>query len=159
MLSSREEIDAINPSNSLGIVGFLEDYPSPADLPVEAFMRKYRSEAEGATFTVTQVNNGGYDPEKPAEESSLDVQYAEAMAYSTPHIFYSTGRGASNTDDWFSRLLPQGASGKYTQDDTASRKTGASLEYSVYVCNLFGQLGLLGVSVLYATCDDGVGKD
>ncbi|KAH9062363.1 subtilisin-like protein [Lactarius vividus] len=180
-LSSREEIDTIKPSflrwlygtsayiptstdrNSLGIVGFLGDYPSPADL--EAFMRKYRSDAEDATFTVTQVNNGGYDPETPAEESSLDVQYAEAMAYPTPHIFYSTGGGASNTDDSFLSFLnyflrepreniPKTISTSYCIDEKA-----APLEYSLYVCNLFGQLGLLGVSVLYATCDDGVGKD
>ncbi|KAH9170130.1 subtilisin-like protein [Lactarius sanguifluus] len=181
MLSSREESDTINPSflrwlygtsayspastdrNSLGIVGFLEDYPSPADL--EAFMRKYRSDAEDAKFTVTQVNNGGYDPEKPAEESSLDVQYAEAMAYPTPHIFYSTGRGASNTDDWYLSFLgyflrePRENIPKTISTSYCTEEKTASLEYSVYVCNLFGQLGLLGVSVLYATCDDGVGKD
>ncbi|KAH8985683.1 subtilisin-like protein [Lactarius akahatsu] len=181
MLSSREEIDTINPSflrwlhgtstyipastdrNSLGIVGFLEDYPSPADL--EAFMRKYRSDAEDATFTVTQVNNGGYDPEKPAIEASLDLQYAEAMAYPTPHIFYSTGRGASNTDDWYISFLgyflrePRENIPKTISTSYCSEEKTASLEYSVYVCNLFGQLGLLGVSVLYATCDDGVGKD
>ncbi|KAH9060351.1 subtilisin-like protein [Lactarius deliciosus] len=181
MLSSRGEIDTINPSflrwlygtstyipastdrNSLGIVGFLEDNPNPADL--EAFMRKYRSDAEDATFTVTQINNGVYDPEKPAEEASLDLQYAEAMAYPTPHIFYSTGRGTSNTDDWFLSFLgyflrePRENIPKTISTSYCALEKGASLEYSVYVCNLFGQLGLLGVSVLYATCDDGVGKD
>ncbi|KAH8997691.1 subtilisin-like protein [Lactarius hatsudake] len=180
MLSSREEIDTINPSflrwlygtstyipastarNSLGIVGFLDDYPSPADL--EAFMRKYRSDAEDATFTVTQINDGGYDPENPAEESNLDLQYAEAMAYPTPHIFYSTGR-VLNIDDWYLSFLghflrePRENMPKTISTSYSTVEKAASLEYSVYVCNLFGQLGLLGVSVLYASGDDGVGKD
>ncbi|KAH8985669.1 peptidase S8/S53 domain-containing protein [Lactarius akahatsu] len=43
--------------NVLGIVGFLGDYPSQADLT--AFMQKYRSEADDATFTVVEVNGGG----------------------------------------------------------------------------------------------------
>ncbi|KAH9170129.1 subtilisin-like protein [Lactarius sanguifluus] len=147
--------------NSLGIAGFLRDYPSPTDL--KAFMRKYRSDGKKATFTVIRVNNGGYDPNRPAVEANLDLQYAMAMAYPTPHIFYSTGQGPSNTDDWFLSFLgyflrqrngPKTISTSYCVNEKSS-----SLEYSTYVCDLFGRLGLLGVSVLYATCDDGVGKD
>ncbi|KAH9060350.1 subtilisin-like protein [Lactarius deliciosus] len=147
--------------NSLGIAGFLNDYPSPTDL--KAFMRKYRSDGKKATFTVMRVNNGGYDPKRPAVEANLDLQYAMAMAYPTPHIFYSTGQGRSNTDDWFLSFLgyflrqqngPKTISTSYCVNEKSS-----SLEYSIYVCDLFGRLGLLGVSVLYATCDDGVGKD
>ncbi|KAH9037083.1 subtilisin-like protein [Lactarius pseudohatsudake] len=135
--------------------------PSPTDL--KAFMRKYRSDGKKATFTVMRVNNGGYDPKRPAVEANLDLQYAMAMAYPTPHIFYSTGQGRSNTDDWFISFLgyflrqqngPKTISTSYCVNEKSS-----SLEYSIYVCDLFGRLGLLGVSVLYATCDDGVGKD
>ncbi|KAH9037081.1 subtilisin-like protein [Lactarius pseudohatsudake] len=148
MLSSREEIDAINPSFGRAVqLAQKRLVPALAVRHVHPLTRfdgqEYRSDAEGATFTVTQVNNGGYDPEKPAEESSLDVQYAEAMARLVPLL---------------SRLLPQGASKIYPRRYCIEEKT-ASLGYSVYVCNLFGKLGLLGVSALYATCDDGVGKD
>ncbi|KAH8985682.1 subtilisin-like protein [Lactarius akahatsu] len=178
-LSNRAKVSSLEPSflrwlygtatykpaaidrNFLGIAGFLNDYPSPTDL--KAFMRKYRSDGKKATFTVMRVNNGGYDPKRPAIEANLDLQYAMAMAYPTPHIFYSTGQGRSNTDDWFISFLgyflrqqngPKTISTSYCVNEKSS-----SLEYSIYVCDLFGKLGLLGVSVLYATCDDGVGKD
>ncbi|KAI9442714.1 subtilisin-like protein [Lactarius indigo] len=149
--------------NSLGIVGFLNDFPSPTDL--KASMRKNRSDGKHATITVTPVNNGEYNPKRPADEANLDVQYAVAMVYPTPVTFYSTGRGASNTDDWFISFLgyilklgmrarPKTISTSYCVNEKSS-----SLEYSIYVCDLFGKLGLLGVSVLYATCGDGVGKE
>ncbi|KAH9170131.1 subtilisin-like protein [Lactarius sanguifluus] len=144
-----------------GSSGFLRDYPSPTDL--KAFMRKYRSDGWRATYTVTRINNGGYNPRRPAVEANLDVQYAMAMTYPTPLIFYSTGQGPSNTGDWFLSFLgyflrqrngPKTISTSYCIDERSY-----PLEYAVHVCNQFGKLGLLGVSVLYATGDDGVGKD
>ncbi|KAH9038462.1 subtilisin-like protein [Lactarius pseudohatsudake] len=62
--------------NVLGIVGFLGDYPSPADLT--AFMQKYRSEANDATFTVVEVNNGGggEHPSDSNEEHFTPRDYA-----------------------------------------------------------------------------------
>jgi len=77
----------------LGIAGYLGDYPNAADLA--AFMRSYRSGAADATFTVVQVNGGGYDPRQPHEEANTDIQYLEATGYPIPHVFYSTGRGPS----------------------------------------------------------------
>ncbi|KAH8985684.1 subtilisin-like protein [Lactarius akahatsu] len=178
-LSNRDNVRSLEPSflrwlystiaykpaaidrNSLGIVGFLREYPSPTDL--KAFMRKYRSDGWRATYTVTRVNNGGYDPRRPAIEPNLDVQYAMAMTYPTPLIFYSTGFGRSNTGDWFLSFLgyflrqrngPKTISTSYCIDEKSY-----PLEYAINVCNQFGKLGLLGVSVLYATGDDGVGKD
>ncbi|KAI9453129.1 subtilisin-like protein [Lactarius psammicola] len=179
VLSSRLEFKYIKPSdlhwlydtysykpaathkNVLGIAGFLGDYPSPADLA--AFMRKYRSDAVDATFIVKQVNGGGNDPSKPHEEANLDVQYAEAMAYPTPHIFYSTGGGPLNTDDWYISWLkymldqssiPQTISSSYGIDEKFT-----SGGYAVYVCDLFKQLGARGVSVLFPSGDHGVGED
>ncbi len=76
----------------LGVVGYLWDYPSP--LHLMAFMRKYRSDAAGTTFTVVQVNGGGYDPGNPHTEANIDTQYTEAMAYPTPHIRRRTSDAA-----------------------------------------------------------------
>ncbi|KAH9036707.1 subtilisin-like protein [Lactarius hengduanensis] len=149
MLSSRAKVDPVTPSflrwlydseaytpsthgeNVLGIVGFLEHYPSPADLG--AFMRKYRSEAGDATFTVVEVNGEEYDPTHSHSEANLDIQYAEAMAYPTPHIFYSTGGGPPGSDDIW-------------------------MEWASNVCDKFAMLGLRGVSGIGGgTCmrDDG----
>ncbi|KAH9175112.1 subtilisin-like protein [Lactarius sanguifluus] len=180
VLSSRDE-DGITPSylrwlyktlgyapkatdrNALGIAGYDGDVPSPQDLAL--FMTEYRTDGEDATFTVTQINGGGYDPGNPALEANLDIQYAEAIAYPTPHIFYSTaGTPSSLIDDPYIRWL------RYViaQDDVDIPRTISTsyggyeyimpLEYVVSVCRLFGQLGLRGVSVLFASGDYGVGN-
>ncbi|KAH8985691.1 subtilisin-like protein [Lactarius akahatsu] len=178
MLSSRAKVDSVTPSflrwlydtetytpstrgeNVLGIVGFLGDYPSQADLT--AFMQKYRSEADDATFTVVEVNGGRYDPTHPNEEANMDIQYAEAMAYPTPHIFYSTGKGPSGTDNYFVSWLefildqeniPQTISISYNNEERS-----ISREYAIYVCELFAELGVRGVSVLVSSGNDGIGK-
>ncbi|KAH9062381.1 subtilisin-like protein [Lactarius vividus] len=178
MLSGRAEVNYVTPSflrwlydtetytpntrgeNVLGIVGFLGDYPSQEDLT--AFMKKYRSEVEDATFTVVEVNRGGYDPTHPNEEANMDIQYAEAMAYPTPHIFYSTGAGPSGTDDdyasWLEYILdqeniPQTISISYSNEEHSLPR-----EYAIYVCDQFANLGVRGVSVLQSSGNDGIGK-
>ncbi|KAH9179030.1 subtilisin-like protein [Lactarius sanguifluus] len=179
LLSSRSNVNHVTPSflrwlydtesytpnargeNVLGIVGFLGDYPSPADLT--AFMQKYLSEANDATFTVVEVNGGGYDPTHPHEEANTDIQYTEAMAYPTPHVFYSTGRGPSDavTDDdlmaWLEYILdqesiPQTISMSYSQEEYS-----VPMDYAFYVCDLFARLGVRGVSVLQSSGNDGIG--
>ncbi|KAI9433332.1 subtilisin-like protein [Lactarius indigo] len=148
--------------NKLGVAGYAGQYPSPLDL--RTFMTEYRTDGEDATFIVTQINGGGNDPSNPGFEANLDIQYAEAMAYPTPHIYYSTA-GTSNDpiDDPYLRWL------RYViaQDDddipqTVSTSYGGfehfmSVEYVVSVCLLFAQLGARGVSVLFASGDWGVG--
>ncbi|KAH9064373.1 subtilisin-like protein [Lactarius vividus] len=149
--------------NALGIAGYAGDFPSPHDLTL--FMREHRTDGEDATFTVTQINGGGYDPANPGLEANLDIQYAEGMAYPTRHIYYSTaGTHGSLTDDPYLRWL------RYViaQDDVDIPRTISTsyggyeyimpLEYVVSVCTLFGQLGLRGVSVLFASGDHGVGN-
>ncbi|KAH9056900.1 subtilisin-like protein [Lactarius vividus] len=177
MLSSRKTVDSVIPpflrwlydtvaytpiamgENVLGVVGFLGDYPSPTDL--SAFMHKYR-EADDATYRVTEIKGGGYDPTHPHKEANMDIQYAEAMAYPTPHIFYSTGQGASGTDDWYLTWLeyifdqediPQTISLSYGAEETY-----LSREYTSFVCNCFAMIGARGVSVLVSSGDDGVGR-
>ncbi|KAH9062425.1 subtilisin-like protein [Lactarius vividus] len=146
--------------NALGIVGILNEYPSPEDLTT--FMFEYRSDGTDAAFTVVRVNGGGYDPTNPAAEANLDTQYAMAMTYPTPVIFYSTGRGPAGTTDWFVSWLgyilresniPPTISISYIMDERNIPES-----YATYVCSQFSMLGALGVSVLIATGDDGVGK-
>ncbi|KAH9159272.1 peptidase S8/S53 domain-containing protein [Lactarius sanguifluus] len=123
-------------------------FPSPQDLAL--FMKEYRTDGEDATYTVTQAN--------------LDIQYAEAMAYPTRHIYYSTaGTPNSPTDDpylcWLCYVI--------AQDDVDIPRTISTSyggyeynippEYAESVCTLFGQLGLRGVSILFSSGDRGVG--
>ncbi|KAH9015224.1 subtilisin-like protein [Lactarius pseudohatsudake] len=158
--------------NMLGVFGFRGEYPSETDLAV--FMTHFRSDVRPpslATFTVELVNGGGYDPDNPGDEANLDVQYASAMAYPTPTIFYSIGglgkwvtnSGEPYSGDWWLESLdyllektdiPQTISISYgTYERTVPR------EYTRALCILFAQLGARGVSVLLATGDDGVGEN
>ncbi|KAH9162473.1 peptidase S8/S53 domain-containing protein [Lactarius sanguifluus] len=177
MLSSRAKVNRITPSflrwlydteaytpntrgeNVLGVLGFLGNYPSQADLT--AFMQKFRFEAGDATYTVVLVNGGGYDPTHPHQEANVDIQYAEVMAYPVPHIFYSTGQGAPGMEDLFSWLeyildqenIPQTISISYGIEERLM-----SREYAINVCDQFAMLGVRGVSVLVSSGNDGIGK-
>ncbi|KAH9169553.1 subtilisin-like protein [Lactarius sanguifluus] len=178
ILSSRTRVNPVTPSflrwlydtesytpttqgeNVLGIAGFLGDYPSQADLGV--FMRKYRSEAEDATFNVVEVNGAGYDPTDPQEEANMDIQYAEAMAYPTPHIFYSTSQGPSGMDgdlmSWLEYVLDQENIPQTISISYSVEERFISREYAIYVCDQFAQLGVRGVSVLQSSGNDGIGQ-
>ena len=152
--------------NRLGVLGFENEYPNQADLT--RFMAHFRSDAVAATFTVEQVNNGGNDLNEPGTEAAIDLQYAEAMAYPTPHIYYSIGGDMvwSPEDEptagdmyleWFKHILVQS-----NIPQTISVSYGGSEEYlppqyAVALCNMFAQLGARGVSVLFPSGDSGVG--
>ncbi|KAH9011822.1 subtilisin-like protein [Lactarius hengduanensis] len=174
VLSGRDD-EVVTPSELrwlLGVFGFRGDYPSETDLAV--FMTHFRSDVRPpslATFTVEQVNGGGYDPDNPGDEANLDVQYASAMAYPTPIIFYSIGglgkwvtnTGEPYSGDWWLESLdyllektdiPQTISISYGTDERTVPR-----EYTSALCILFAQLGARGVSVLLPTGDDGVGEN
>ncbi|KAH9055293.1 subtilisin-like protein [Lactarius vividus] len=145
--------------NSLGIVGFNSQYPSPWDLG--AFMDKYKFGGY-ATFRIVEVNGGGYDATKPHFEANLDVQYAEAMAYPTPHTFYSTGRGPQGMDNpylsWLNYILKQEKIPQTISISYGNEEKDYPRDDAIYACRLFAQLGIRGVSVLFASGDFGVGS-
>ncbi|KAH9160524.1 subtilisin-like protein [Lactarius sanguifluus] len=144
--------------NLLGIAGYLGDWPSLDDLT--QFMNRYRSDATSATYRVVQIKGGGYDPSNPAIEANLNIQYTSAIAYPTTHVFYSTG-GFDTLGDPFINWLDY-VLGQWSVPQTVSTPYGTpeykvSPDYATHVCNLFAQLGARGVSVLFATGNDGVG--
>ncbi|KAH9071440.1 subtilisin-like protein [Lactarius deliciosus] len=152
--------------NALGILGLNDEYPSYRDLT--RFMTDYRADAVAATFTVQQVNGGGFDPNQPGSEANVDTQWTGVMAYPIPHIFYSTGgllRIADNqpaSNDaylvWFNYLLGQEDIPPTISISYSNPETIFPLEYASSLCNLFAQLGLRGVSVVASSGDDGVGR-
>ncbi|KAH8979407.1 subtilisin-like protein [Lactarius akahatsu] len=155
-------VPAATDRNKLGVTGLIGDSPSPVDL--KRFMTEYRADgAETATFDVVLINGGGYDPNTPSVEGNLDIQYAEAMAFPTPLTYYSTG-GGSGPDPYLSWLnfmlslddneLPRTISTSYGGHEEA-----IPLDFAESACELFAQLGVRGVSVLFSTGDFGVGKD
>ncbi|KAH9172269.1 subtilisin-like protein [Lactarius sanguifluus] len=157
--------------NTLGIFGYRKQYPSKTDLA--RYMSNFRSDVQPpslATFTVELVNGGRYDQNKPGREANINVQYASAMAYPTPIIFYSIGGTEKVSDS--GEPLPGDVEleslgymlGKADIPQTISISYGTyeqivPQEYARVVCILYAQLGARGVSVLYPSGDDGVGLD
>ncbi|KAH9053895.1 peptidase S8/S53 domain-containing protein [Lactarius vividus] len=144
--------------NVIGVTGYNREYPSPADLA--SYMLKYRPDGIDATYVVESVNGGEYDPNDPGREANLNIQLSEGMAYPTPHIFYST-KPSPNNDyllAWLDAVLskqniPQTITTSYGTSENAFPR-----DYALHVCYLFAQLGARGVSVLFASGDDGVGR-
>jgi tripeptidyl-peptidase-1 len=157
--------------------GYLEEYAIYDDL--ETFTEMYAPYAIGANFTVETVNGGlnlQNAPEIDSIEANLDIQYAVAMSYPIPVTYYSTGgRGPLVPDldqpdpedvsnepylEFFSYILklpqselPQTLTTSYGEDEQS-----VPASYARQVCNMIGQLGARGVSVLFSSGDTGVGS-
>ncbi|KAF8264198.1 peptidase S8/S53 domain-containing protein [Lactarius quietus] len=144
--------------NLVGMVGAVGDMPSQEDLRV--FMEKYRTDAVTANIILNHVN---LSPDfQPNALPDANVQYLEAFVFPNPVVYYVTGRGHSNTDDWFMTWLrylealpnpPRTISGSFNFiEDTLP------LEYADQACQLFARLGARGVTILFASGDDGIGE-
>ncbi|KAF8267808.1 peptidase S8/S53 domain-containing protein [Lactarius quietus] len=162
-------VPAATDKNSLGVVGCKNQYPSPADL--KKFMNNYRTNAaDAATYKVLQVNGGGYDPKNPHTEPSQNIQYTRALAYPTPLTFYSVGGSIvilpdsllpGTGDDmleWLKYVIDQPDVPKTISTSYGNLENGFPPDYAKALCDLFAQLGARGVSVLFPSGDDGVGK-
>ncbi|KAL7949423.1 peptidase S8/S53 domain-containing protein [Trichoderma barbatum] len=144
--------------NLFGIVGF-NGYDQ-----LKTFLDDFAPYAATANFTV----------ESPAGEANADIQYAVAMAYDVPVRFYATGGENHDTIpdlDLFDKekqsLEPflEFASHLLNLDDyelpkVVSISYGANEQlfpksYAQQVCDMFGQLGTRGVSIIGASGDLG----
>ncbi|KAH9037796.1 subtilisin-like protein [Lactarius pseudohatsudake] len=78
LYNSATYVPAATDQNVLGISGFAQEYPNPVDLTT--FINHFHGPQTGATYTVVQVNSGGYNPNNPGIEAS--VQYTSGMGSS-----------------------------------------------------------------------------
>ncbi|KAF8262087.1 peptidase S8/S53 domain-containing protein [Lactarius quietus] len=162
-------VPAATDKNVLAIVGFRNQYPSPADF--ELFMATCRSDVANplAAFTHVEVNGGTFDLGRPGPGANANMQYTEGLAYPTPIRFYSVGGEITVIDDtneparddmileWLLLVLDQ-----ETVPQTITISYGVfekfiPQEYAVAICNMFAELGSRGASVLVASGNDGVG--
>jgi len=161
----------------LGVNGFLEQWAKHDQL--ELFTNMYAPYAKDANFS-EELINGGLNTQGPTDkdsgEANLDIQYAVAMAYKTDVKYYSTGgRGPLVPDldqpdandssnepylEFFSYLLkqpdsklPQTLTTSYGEDEQSVPRP-----YAEKVCQMIGQLGARGVSVIFSSGDTGVGS-
>ncbi|KAK3297407.1 peptidase S8/S53 domain-containing protein [Chaetomium fimeti] len=160
-----------------GVCGYLEEWAKYDQL--ELFSDTYAPYAADTNFTAVGVNGGVNEQgslEQDDVEANLDIQYAVAMSYNTPVTYYSTaGRGPLVPDldqpdpnevsnepylEFFSYLLklpdnklPQTLTTSYGEDEQSVPRP-----YAEKVCQMIGQLGARGVSVLFSSGDTGVGS-
>jgi len=168
LYNTRAYVPVAMDRNVLGIAGYMGQSPSEEDLRM--FMNTYRTEAKDATFTTMDVNNGKSDLEQSSVEASMNIQYAEGMAYPTPLIYYNIGgevtwskrtkkpkKGDSDLE-WLNYVIKQPKAPQTISISYGNEEQGLPREYVTPLCNLFAQLGLRGVSVLVSTGNDGVGE-
>jgi tripeptidyl-peptidase I len=166
--------------STLGIAGFLEEYPNQGSL--HDFLTSYSPQRNESgysaeyNFTMVSLNGGNTTDNGSGAEALLDTFYSMAFTQPLPVSYLSTGgRGQyigedgsdmSNTTananepylEFLEGLLalddgalPDVVSISYTDDEQATPRA-----YALHVCDLFAQLAARGVSVLAASGDDGV---
>lgn len=160
----------------MGVAGYLEQYAKYGDL--EKFKTTYAPYAVDATFGVASINGGENIENSTLDsgEANLDIQYAIAINYKQPTTYYTTGgRGPLVPDldqpdpndvsnepylEFLEHMLalkddelPQTLTTSYGEDEQSVPKP-----YVEKVCQMFGQLGARGVSILFSSGDTGVGS-
>ncbi|KAF2030683.1 subtilisin-like protein [Setomelanomma holmii] len=162
---------------ALGVNGFLEEYARYSDFA--QFTQVYAPYAVGSNFTYTLVAGGLNDQNSTDDsvEANLDIQYTAGLV--GPNIktnFFSTaGRGVLVPDldqpdasanqnepymEFFQYLigledneLPSVLSTSYGESEQS-----VTPEYATKVCDMIGQLGTRGVSVIFSSGDTGPGS-
>lgn len=147
----------------VAIASFVKEYARYSDLAL--FEERYAPYAMNQSFRVVEVAGGLNEQNSSldATEANSDVQYMKAISAPAPLFEYSVGYGHGNRPDGFLDLLlymlaqpndalPSTISVSYGEEESTVPKN-----YAIRVCNMFGQLGARGVSVLFASGDYGVG--
>mmetsp|Transcript_33937 Transcript_33937/g.73160 ORF Transcript_33937/g.73160 Transcript_33937/m.73160 type:complete len:414 (-) Transcript_33937:55-1296(-) len=146
-------------ANSQAVAQFLEQYYAPSDL-AQFFTDEMPSE-EGQTPKVVGPNK----PAQPGIEASLDIEYIMAMGDGVPTDFwYTEGRQPHSSENepflvWLFNVgnastLPHVFSVSYGDDE----KT-VDPAYAQRVSLELAKIGSRGVSLLFASGDDGVGSN
>lgn len=161
----------------LGVAGFLEQIAKYDAL--EMFLDTYAPYAKKQNFTFVEINGGltaQNDTVHDDTEANLDIQYAASLGFNEKMHYYSTGgRGPlvpdldqpdpnNNANEPYLEFLthmlklhddelPQTLTTSYGEDEQSVPES-----YARTVCNMYGQLGMRGVSVIFSSGDTGVGS-
>lgn len=160
----------------MAFTNYLEQYPRYSDL--DDFVHDYFPRAAGVNFTWVSVSGGllTQNSLNDSGEANLDAQYLLATGWPVPlHAYSIGGRGdlvpdldqpklSDNQNEPYLDLLayllgqddkdlPHTITTSYGEDEQS-----VPLSYRLKVCDMFGQLGARGVSVLFSSGDTGVGS-
>ncbi|KAI0738978.1 peptidase S8/S53 domain-containing protein [Daedaleopsis nitida] len=152
--------------NSIAITAYGNEVASVTDL--QNFLTSQRPDAKtGASiFSVQSVDNATQVPDVGTGEASLDVQYIVGLATDVPTTLVSVGstnNGAITIDkfiDSIEFLLQQDTpplvlSTSYTFNEVSDSDPEFA-QYARRLCDMYGQLGARGTSVIFASGDSGV---
>ncbi|RDW91294.1 hypothetical protein BP5796_02459 [Coleophoma crateriformis] len=160
-----------------GVCGYLNEYAKYDAL--DTFLGKYAPQAVSQNFSYVLVNGGlstQNDTVDDDGEANLDIQYAAGLGYNQAINYYSTGGlgelvpdldqpyvSDNQNEPYLDFLtyilsvpddeLPQTITTSYGEDEQSVPDA-----YAKTVCNMFGQLGMRGVSVIFSSGDTGVGS-
>ncbi|KAJ7264084.1 family S53 protease-like protein [Mycena haematopus] len=152
---------ATQTTNKLGVSGFSDQFANQADLT--KFLKTLRPDLSPATTFTLQTLDGGTNPQTQSEagiEADLDIQYTIGLATKVPVTFISVGENNSDDVDGFMDILtnliaetarPNVLTTSYGFDESDFSRPVANT-----LCNMYAQLGALGVSILFASGDGGV---
>jgi len=145
------------PSNIQGVASFLEQYYSPSDL--QEFFALFFNTSDGQTVA-KQI--GENDASNPGTEAELDVQYLMSVGAGVQTwVYYTAGRAPNPENepflDWLTTVagedtIPNVFSVSYGEDEKS-----VGLDYGGRVNAEFQKVGARGVSIMFASGDDGAG--
>lgn len=161
--------------NQMALVNFLGIVSNRSD--VHVFLQRFRPDALDAAYDFSiELVNGGIDDQSHntsrKSEGNMDTEIMLGIAYPTPLVTYNVaGRPPFQADDFSTKntnepylewlqymlakpTLPQVISLSYADDEQT-----VPFSYAKRVCDGFAQLGARGVTVLFGSGDEGVGKD
>ncbi|KAH8193647.1 hypothetical protein TruAng_012185 [Truncatella angustata] len=162
---------------SIGVSGFLNQYAKHDMLQV--FLDKYAPIASSQSFTTPLINGGEDNQTDTANEdveANLDMQYVAAMGFNSDIRFFSVGGRGPLIPDLDQPNENQNSNEPYlelvtyllnlTDDElptTLSTSYGDNereipIVYAQKVCEMFGQLGTRGVSIIFSSGDTGPGS-
>lgn len=165
----------------VGLVNYLDQVNNQSD--IEIFLKRYRPDAVGAAYKIkTEIVAHGSNQQTTVTaeqaartvglEGNLNAETVIGLAYPIPVTAYNVGGRAPfqksrfSTDnknepylEWLQYVLAQPDLPQVITTSYADEEQTVPYWYAKRACQGFAQLGARGVSVLFASGDEGVGAD
>ena len=161
--------------NQMALVNFLGIVSNRSD--IHGFLQRFRPDAKDAAFDfdIEVVNGGIYDQDLNTSrkiEGNMDTEIMIGIAYPTPLVVYNVGGrppfqaddfSTKNTNEpyleWLEYMLTKPSLPHVISLSYADDEQTVPFSYAKRVCEGFAQLGARGVTVLFGSGDEGVGRD
>ncbi|KAJ6498221.1 family S53 protease [Mycena vulgaris] len=148
-------------SNVLAVAGYLDQFANSADL--NSFLVNLRRDLVGSAFTLDTIDDGtnGQILSQAGIEADLDIEYTVGIAAGVPVTFISVGSDSVDDVDGFidivNSILADPAGITVLTTSYGFNEEDLPIDLAVGMCNAYMQLGAIGISVLFASGDGGVG--